>query len=89
MDIVMPGMDGLEASKLIKRLPSPPMIIAVSAAVQASDKDKCQNVRIDGWLSKPIIIRKLEASLLPLIKVKRTKSKITHSKTDIKKRSST
>jgi signal transduction histidine kinase/CheY-like chemotaxis protein len=70
MDIVMPVMDGLEASKRIKRLKNPPIIIAVSAAVQPSDKTKCQGVGIDGYLSKPIIIDKLETSLRPLIKKK-------------------
>jgi signal transduction histidine kinase/CheY-like chemotaxis protein len=68
MDIVMPVMDGLESSKRIKRLKNPPIIIAVSAAVQPSDKSKCQGVGIDGYLSKPIIIDKLETSLKPLIK---------------------
>jgi signal transduction histidine kinase/CheY-like chemotaxis protein len=79
MDIIMPVMDGLEASKIIKRLKNPPIIIAVSAAVQPSDKSKCQGVGIDGYLSKPIIIDKLEGSLKPLIKKSKKKINPKHS----------
>ena len=68
MDIIMPIMDGIEATKYIRQMNNPPMIIAVSAAVQDSDKARCQRVGIDGYLSKPIIKEKLNAALAPLIK---------------------
>ena len=85
MDIVMPEMGGLEASRRIKRLKSPPMIIAVSAATQPSDKDKIQHSGIDGYVPKPIIRDKLEASLYPLIRTRKGKSK---TRTQIKKKDS-
>ena len=78
MDIIMPIMDGIEASKLIKRLPNPPMIIAASAAVQASDKSRCHHVGIDGYLSKPLARDKLEVALSPLVRSKK-KKKTRHS----------
>ena len=68
MDIKMPVMDGIEATKHIRQLPEHPYIIAVSASVQASDKQKCQNVGIDGYLTKPIEFDKLDAILTQFIK---------------------
>lgn len=69
MDILMPILSGLEATKHIRQFSNPPMIIAVSAAVQDSDKNNCQEVGIDGYLSKPIINKNdLDAALSPLIK---------------------
>lgn len=75
MDIVMPIMDGLQASRLIKQLTDPPMIIAVSAAVQPSDKAKCQNAGIDGYLAKPLLREKLDAAISPLVRPSRKSSK--------------
>jgi CheY-like chemotaxis protein len=74
MDIIMPRMDGIQASQIIKRLPSPPMIIAVSAAVQDSDKSRWQRAGIDGYLSKPIVREKLESVLSPMLKQSRNKT---------------
>ncbi len=67
MDIVMPKMDGIDAAKHIRQRPNPPMIIAVSASVQASDKTRCQRVGIDGYLEKPFTREKLDAALSPLL----------------------
>jgi CheY-like chemotaxis protein len=68
MDIVMPIMNGLEATKHIRQLRRRPYIIAVSAAVQNSDKQQCQEVGIDGYLPKPIIKERLIGILTPLLK---------------------
>ena len=86
MDIIMPKMDGIQASKIIKKelSISSPMIIAVSAAVQPSDKSKCQHAGIDGYLAKPIDKDKLESSLKPLIKKSTSKKSRNESKKDIK-----
>lgn len=67
MDIVMPIVDGLEATKFIRQLTPRPYIIAVSAAVQNSDKQRCQNVGVDGYLPKPVLKEKLLSVLYPLI----------------------
>jgi hypothetical protein len=70
MDIIMPIMDGIEATKHIRQLHTNarPYIIAVSAAVQNSDKHRCHQVGIDGYLTKPVLKEKLEAALSPLVK---------------------
>lgn len=67
MDIIMPKLDGLETTKYLRQFNPRPYIIAVSAAVHSSDKQRCQRVGIDSYLSKPVIKEKLEGAMSPLI----------------------
>ena len=54
MDIQMPVMDGIEATKRIKaKHPSLP-IIALSAAVMKEDVEKAKQAGVDAYVSKPI-----------------------------------
>jgi len=69
MDIIMPVMDGIEAIKHIRILKDKPYIIAVSAAVQNSDKQRCQQIGVDGYLTKPLVKDDLAAALSPLVLV--------------------
>lgn len=65
MDIQMPTMDGFEATRIIrqelkmKHLP----IVAMTAHVMISDRDKCIEKGMDAYLSKPIDRPKLESVL--------------------------
>ncbi len=54
MDILMPGMDGIEASKEIKKLNSRIPIIAQTAFVFEKESDNEQIKYFDGYLTKPI-----------------------------------
>lgn len=54
MDIKMPILNGYEATKIIKGLKDPPIIIGISASVLESDREKCYNVGMDGYIPKPI-----------------------------------
>lgn len=55
MDVQMPGMDGLEATRLIrKRLQLQPVIIAMTASAMKEDKDECLDAGMDDFLSKPV-----------------------------------
>ena len=59
MDVQMPEMDGLEASKHIVKtygIPQRPRIIAMTANAIEGDKEKCINAGMDDYVSKPIVI---------------------------------
>ena len=68
LDIILPMVDGLAVATRVRQLKRQPYIVAVSAAVQPSDKQRCQEVGIGAYLSKPVIREKLEAVLSPLVK---------------------
>jgi CheY-like chemotaxis protein len=56
MDIQMPGMDGFEATKLIRALPQPYCdvpIIAMTAHAFSSDVVKCISAGMNDYISKP------------------------------------
>ncbi len=63
MDIKMPIMDGLEASKHIRQMTKRPSIIAVSAGVMDSDKNSCLKAGMDGYLGKPFTPKELDTVL--------------------------
>lgn len=68
MDIQMPVMDGLEATRIIKKSETysdnPFPIIAVSASAYVDDRKKAINSGIDDFISKPIEIKKLNDLLI-------------------------
>ncbi len=72
MDCQMPEMDGYEATRKIrnwehKHKKSPTTIIAVTANALKGDKEKCLEVGMDDYISKPITKNSLESVLIKWI----------------------
>lgn len=57
MDMMMPEMDGFDATRSIKKIPNyrDIPIIAVTARAMKSDKEKCFKAGVDGYITKPVL----------------------------------
>jgi signal transduction histidine kinase/ActR/RegA family two-component response regulator len=66
MDCQMPIMDGYEATPKIKALlgKTAPPIIALTAHALASDRARCLEAGMTGYLSKPVSLERLRQALL-------------------------
>ena len=63
MDVQMPEMDGLEASRRIKASPDGPRIVAMTANAMQGDREACIAAGMDDYLTKPIRVEALVAAL--------------------------
>ncbi|MBN1236524.1 MAG: response regulator [Methanotrichaceae archaeon] len=64
MDVQMPEMDGLEATRAIrKRWQKGPKIIAMTASALKGDREMCLEAGMDGYISKPTRLEALGAAL--------------------------
>jgi len=67
MDVQMPEMDGLEASRRITaKWPAPerPRIVAMTANAMAGDREECLAAGMDDYVTKPIRVDALVEALL-------------------------
>jgi PAS domain S-box-containing protein len=66
MDVQMPEMDGLDATRNIRKLGNihQPHIIAMTANAMQGDREMCLQVGMDDYVSKPIRIEELVEAML-------------------------
>jgi signal transduction histidine kinase len=71
-DVHMPKMDGFEMTREIRHLEAKEgrrrtPIIAVTANAMAGEEERCRAAGMDGYISKPVDIRRLRATVQPLL----------------------
>jgi PAS domain S-box-containing protein len=74
MDVQMPVMDGLTATRRIRNLsssPTYPWIVALTANILPEDRQACFDSGMNDYISKPIHIKEIERSLSAYIKANR------------------
>jgi signal transduction histidine kinase/CheY-like chemotaxis protein len=60
MDVQMPEMDGLEASRMIRLcLTTQPVIVAMTANTLQGDREECLKAGMDDYISKPMHLEEL------------------------------
>jgi len=67
MDVMMPVMDGLEATKVIRSLNlnhKQPAIVAMTANALKGDREKCIGAGMDDYMTKPINIEVIKKMLI-------------------------
>ena len=78
MDMQMPVMDGIEATKLIrasKRSDHDIPIFAMTANTFASDRKMCKDAGMDGYIAKPIDVKTIEDTIKDGLEKKNSGSK--------------
>jgi len=64
MDVQMPEMDGLQATRYIRSsMTVQPVIIAMTANATRSDQDECMDAGMDDYLSKPVRVDTLKSMI--------------------------
>ncbi len=87
MDIQMPEMDGLEATRHIlknRKLELRPKIIAMTANVMQGDREICLEAGMNDYIGKPILIEEVQKALIKWgkeIRAEREMRKMRFSKT--------
>jgi CheY-like chemotaxis protein len=66
MDVQMPGRDGLEATRVLRKNTelAQPWIIAMTASAIAGDRERCLAAGMNDYVTKPVDFRELHDALL-------------------------
>lgn len=70
MDIQLPGMDGLEATRQLKKNPITENIpiVAITAHAMTGDEERIRDAGCEGYISKPINTRELANTIRKYLK---------------------
>ncbi len=82
MDVQMPEMDGIEATKRILRdIPAErqPVVVAVTANALESDRQRCLDAGMHDYISKPIRIETLQETIRHWAGMRREKAPVAES----------
>jgi len=87
MDVQMPGMDGFEATRMIRDQKSDVLnhevpIIAMTAHAMKGDRERCLEAGMDGYVSKPINARKLVDTIETFLEESPTAERNSPEETD-------
>jgi CheY-like chemotaxis protein len=83
MDVHMPVMDGFEATRIIRDKGSgvinhDVLIIAMTADAMKGDREECIKVGMNDYISKPILMEKVNIAIEELFFIKQTHSNTFH-----------
>ena len=69
MDVQMPELDGLEATRRIRQqvVDQPPHIVAMTANALHGDRDDCINAGMDDFIAKPVRLEDLSRALEAIV----------------------
>jgi len=87
MDVQMPEMDGIEATKKLRQEGIDIPIIALTANAFEEDRKKCLDAGMDAYLSKPINPDELFEVISEIFQKKNKESKLTNKSRDFLKES--
>lgn len=78
LDVMMPGMDGIEVCRQIKAIPQwqPVPIIMVTALTAKEDLARCLNTGAEDFISKPVNAVELRARVNSMLRIKQQYDKI-------------
>jgi signal transduction histidine kinase/ActR/RegA family two-component response regulator len=66
MDVMMPDLDGLEATRRLRRMPLArrPYVVALTAGVMPGDRERCAEAGMDDFVAKPVQLDEVRKALL-------------------------
>lgn len=68
MDVEMPEMDGLESTRILRERAVKTPIVALTAHALRGDREKCLNVGMNDYLTKPLTLKALSGCLQRWVK---------------------
>ena len=73
MDVQMPEMDGLDATRAIRKIADlqQPRVVAMTANAMQGDREMCMAAGMDDYVSKPIRVQELVEALLTVARALR------------------